>query len=143
MPARLPHLIPIRQRFAPFPLLDLRTAILSQLESKLAEARHPQGARVAVAVGSRGISNLRDIVALVVGWLRQRGARPFIVPAMGSHGGATREGQTAILGDSGISEEALRVPIRASMQVARLGQTDDGVEFCFSAQALASDGIVV
>src|SRR5215472_17713488 len=134
MPARLPHLIPIRQRFAPFPLLDLRTAILSQLESKLAEARHPQGARVAVAVGSRGISNLPDIVALVVGWLRQRGARPFIVPAMGSHGGATPKGQAEILAGYGVSEVALGVPVCASMEVEGLGRTGDGVEVYFSAE---------
>jgi hypothetical protein len=141
MPALLPRLIPVHQRFARIPLLDLRTVIASQLESKLAD--FPQDARIAVAVGSRGISNLHEIVAVVLEWLRQKGAKPFIVPAMGSHGGATPEGQRAILGDSGISEEALGVPIRASMQVTLLGQTDDGAEVYFSAEALASDGIVV
>jgi hypothetical protein len=142
MPALLPHLIPIHQRFAPIPLLDLRTAITSQLDSKVGDGL-ARDARVAVAVGSRGISNLHEIVSLVVGWLRQKGARPFVVPAMGSHGGATPEGQTTILGDGGVSEEVLGAPIRASMRVGCLGQTDDGVEVYFSAEALASDGIVV
>ena len=138
----LPRLIPVRQRFPQVPSLDVRAAIESQLESRIGQ-RVRRDARVAVAVGSRGIANLHDMVVLVVEWLRKRGAKPFIVPAMGSHGGATPEGQVAILADFGISEAGLGVPIRASMEVRQLGRTADNVAVYFSAEALASDGIVL
>ena len=143
MPISLPRLIPVHQRFALTPSLDLRLTIESQLESKLSDSRVAPGSRIAVAVGSRGITALRRIVALVVEWLRERGAKPFIVPAMGSHGGATPKGQAEILAGYGVSEAALGVPVRASMEVERLGRTGDGVEVYFSAEALAADGIVV
>jgi len=143
MPIALPRLIPVHQHFAETPSLDLRVTIESQLESKLSDSRAASGGRIAVAVGSRGIIHLREIVALVVGWLRQRGAKPFIVPAMGSHGGATPGGQAEILAGYGISEAALNVPVCASMEVERLGRTGDGVEAYFSTEALAADGIVL
>ena len=143
MPISLPRLIPVHQRFALTPSLDLCLTIESQLESKLSDSRVAPGSRIAVAVGSRGITALRRIVALVVEWLRERGAKPFIVPAMGSHGGATPKGQAEILAGYGVSEAALGVPVRASMEVERLGRTGDGVEVYFSAEALAADGIVV
>jgi hypothetical protein len=123
--------------------LDLRVAIESQLESKLSDSRLTAGSRIAVAVGSRGITRLGEIVAQVVEWLRQRGAKPFIVPAMGSHGGATPAGQAEILAGYGVSEATVGVPVCASMAVELLGRTGDGVEAYFSSEALAADGIVV
>lgn len=139
----LPRLILVRQGFALISPLDIRACVESQLESKLRDSPLPRGGHIAVAVGSRGISNLREIVAVVVEWLRERGAKPFIVPAMGSHGGATPVGQAEILADYGITEAVLGVPVRAAMEVEQLGRTGDGVEVYFSAEALAADGIVV
>ncbi|MGO9271368.1 MAG: lactate racemase domain-containing protein [Terriglobia bacterium] len=138
----LPRLIPVSQRFAPIPLLDVSATIRSQLE-ELGERGVPRDGRIAVAVGSRGIANLRQIVAQVVEWFRERGAKPFIVPAMGSHGGATPEGQAEILAGFGITEAVLGVPICASMEVTEIGRTADGVAVYFSTEALAADGIVV
>jgi hypothetical protein len=143
MSIALPRLIPVHQHFAQAPSLDVRLTIESQLESKLSDSRVAPGRRIAVAVGSRGITRLGEIVTLVVEWLRQRGAKPFIVPAMGSHGGATPRGQTEILAGYGVSEAALGLPVCASMEVERLGRTDDGVEVYFSREALGADGIVV
>ena len=143
MPISLPLLIPVRQRFPRSPALDVRAAVESELESRLGHGQVRRGARVAVAVGSRGIANLHEIVAAVVEWLRRRETKPFIVPAMGSHGGATAEGQAAILADGGITEAALGAPIHASMEVTRLGVTGDEIAVYFSAEALASDGIVL
>src|SRR5215472_4051047 len=143
MPTALPRLIPVHHHFAQTPCLNLRVAIESQLESKLSDSRLTAGSRIAVAVGSRGITRLGEIVAQVVEWLRQRGAQPFIVPAMGSHGGATPSGQAEILAGYGVSEEALGVPVCTSMEVELLGRTGDGVEVYFSRQALDADGIVV
>jgi hypothetical protein len=143
MPTALPRLIPVHHHFAQTPGLRLRTTIESQLESKLSDSGLRPGGRIAVAVGSRGITSLHEIVALVVGWLRERGAKPFIVPGMGSHGGATPSGQAEILAGYGVSEAALGVPVCASMEVQLLGRTSDGVEAYFSTEALAADGIVV
>jgi hypothetical protein len=143
MSTALPRLIPVHHHFAQIPRVDLGVTIESQLESKLSDCRLRPGGRIAVAVGSRGITSLREIVALVVEWLRERGAKPFIMPAMGSHGGATPAGQAEILAGYGVSEVALGVPVCASMEVELLGRTGDGVEVYFSTEALAADGIVV
>jgi len=143
MSIALPRLIPVRQHFTQTPSLDMRATIESQLESRLSDFRVAPGSRIAVAVGSRGITGLREMVALVVERFRQRGAKPFIVPAMGSHGGATPVGQEEILAGYGVSETGLGVPVRASMAVELLGRTGDGVEVYFSAEALAADGIVM
>ena len=143
MPTALPRLIPVHHHFAQTPCLDLSVTIESQLESKLSDSRLTAGSRIGVAVGSRGITSLGEIVAQVVEWLRERGAKPFIVPAMGSHGGATPAGQAEILAGYGVSEAAVGVPVCASMEVELLGRTGDGVAAYFSSEALAADGIVV
>jgi hypothetical protein len=106
-------------------------------------ARLKPGAAVAVAVGSRGITNLQAIVGQVLDELRGAGAVPFIVPAMGSHGGATPEGQVELLGEYGITETRMQAPIRAAMEAERIGLTEDGVDVFFSAEALRADGVVV
>jgi nickel-dependent lactate racemase len=106
-------------------------------------ARLKPGAAVAVAVGSRGITNLQAIVGQVLDELRGAGAVPFIVPAMGSHGGATPEGQVELLGEYGITETRMQAPIRAAMEAERIGVTEDGVDVFFSAEALRADGVVV
>ena len=88
--------------------------------------RIPRGGKVAVAVGSRGISKIAEITGLVVRLLRDRGADPFIVPAMGSHGGATAEGQKEVLASLGITETRVGAPIVSSMDVVGLGHLADG-----------------
>jgi hypothetical protein len=131
----------VRQKFPPTPPLDIRTT--TQREFERIRARLKPGARIAVAVGSRGISHLQTIVASVLEALKGAGAQPFIVPAMGSHGGATPQGQTDLLAEYGVTEQRLGVPIEATMEVERLGPTTDGVDVFFSAAALRADGIVV
>ncbi len=142
MSTSFPRMITIRQnltRSAPF---DIRNSIREQLTQKFADRIMP-GARIAVGVGSRGIANLQQIVAGVVGWLKDHEAEPFIVPAMGSHGGATAEGQAGVLSDYGITEPLVGAPVRASMEVTPIGSTDDGVEVYFSSEARSADGILV
>ncbi len=101
------------------------------------------GMRIAIGVGSRGISNLAEIVGLVVEALQQAGAKPFVIPAMGSHGGATPEGQREILAGYGVSEQTLGVPVEASLEVSEVGRTVDGKPVYCSVAALAADGIVL
>lgn len=137
----LPRLLPVRQKFPASTPLDIPAALRS--EFAVVTKRVKPGARIAVAVGSRGITNLQGVVVGVLERLKAAGAQPFIVPAMGSHGGATPEGQVELLGEYGVTEERMQVPIRAAMEVERIGVTEDGVEVFFSAEALRADGVVV
>src|SRR4051794_31889865 len=104
-----PRMGPVRQNFPQTPPLDIGHVI--GLEFQRIKSRIPAGARIAVAVGSRGIANLPSIVACVLDHLKAAGAKPFIIPAMGSHGGATAEGQAEVLAAYGITEETMDVPI--------------------------------
>ncbi len=132
-----PRMMLLRQDFPPAPSLDIPAVVRREVE-KL----RPRG-RVAVGVGSRGITNLDRIVAAVIETLKSAGAEPFIVPAMGSHGGATPEGQSTLIAEYGITEERLGVPVRASMETKLLGTSEDGIPVRFSTEALRADGIVV
>ena len=108
---------------------------------KLAFGVEP-GSRIAVGVGSRGIANLSMIVARVVSLLKEAGAEPFIVPAMGSHGGATPEGQTRILADYGVTETSAGAPVRASMETRVVGVNSLGRDVVLSSEALDADAIL-
>jgi hypothetical protein len=131
-------MIPVRQNFPKSPPLDLEASLRKSFKPEI-----KKGASVAVAAGSRGISNYGTIVRIVVQILKEAGAKPFIVPAMGSHGGATPEGQRSLLSEYGITEEKMGVPLRDSMAVQSLGTTDEGIAVNVSAEALQSDGIVL
>jgi hypothetical protein len=142
MSVNLPRMFTIRQKLQHAAPIGIRATVQNQLSEKLASRIAP-GARIAVTAGSRGISNLQGVVSAAVDWLKEKGAVPFIVPAMGSHGGATAEGQASVLADYGVSERTMGVPVRASMEVKLLGRTDDGVDVFFSAEALSADGILL
>jgi hypothetical protein len=101
------------------------------------------GAAVAVGVGSRGISGLAGMVRAVLDVLREAGARPFIVPAMGSHGGATPEGQRGLLAEYGVTEDAMGVPLRDAMDTVLLGSTPEGIPVHFAAEARRAAAVVV
>ena len=138
-----PRMFPVRQKFPLSPPLDVAAAVQSEFRAKKVLANLTPGARIAVATGSRGIANIEKIVLSVLSELKAGGAKPFILPAMGSHGGATPEGQTEVLASYGITAQTMGVPIRASMEVERIGRTADGVEVFCSVEALRSDGIVI
>src|SRR5439155_3068063 len=142
-PIAFPRMSAVRQRFpAPSPL-DIAATVRREFKTQNVLARLKPGAQIAVAVGSRGISNIKSIVSAVLEVVKAADAKPFIVPAMGSHGGATPQGQIGVLESYGITEESLDVPIRASMEVERIGASADGVEVFCSVEALRSDGIVI
>lgn len=142
MATGFPRMMALRQKFPAHPLLDVRNELLAELEASGIAARLKPGSRVALGVGSRGITHLDRIVLTVVEFLKRAGAQPFIVPAMGSHGGATPEGQAGVLADYGITEKTMKAPVQSSMEVRRLGETAEGVEVFFSADALEADGII-
>lgn len=102
-----------------------------------------RGHKIAVAVGSRGISGLREIVGAACQWLIRQGATPFIVPAMGSHGGGTAEGQRAVLAEYGVTPESTGAEIRASVDTILTGETLEGFPVFAGREAWASDGILL
>jgi hypothetical protein len=135
-----PEMRLVRQKFPKSAALDIEREVQGQLERTIREIK---GAKVAVAVGSRGISNLSRIVGSTIQFLKTKGAEPYIIPAMGSHGGATPEGQISLLAEYGVTEKAFGVPIAASMDVECIGKTEDGVDVFCSNEALRADGAVV
>jgi len=138
----IPPVAPLRQT-APQPALaDVAAEVRRQwLQSRVA-GRIRRGSRVAVGVGSRGIANLSAIVRATLDSLRDLGAQPFIVAAMGSHGGATAAGQRQLLGEYGISEQALGVPVKTDMTAAHIGVNSWGEPVWWDQNALEADAVV-
>lgn len=139
----MPKMIEVRQAYPTSPRLDLQRILGEEFEKQALNSGISSGMRIAVGVGSRGIANLKEIVEAAIRVLIRAGAQPFVIPAMGSHGGATPEGQTKVLAEYGITAESLGVPIDADMDVKKIGTAPDGREVVFSAAALRADGIVV
>ena len=101
------------------------------------------GMEIAITAGSRGIANVALITRTIVDFVRERGAKPFIVAAMGSHGGATKEGQLAVLAGLGINEETMGCPIKADMDVVKIGVNEEGMDVMIGRNAWEADGIIV
>ncbi|QDS99917.1 DUF2088 domain-containing protein [Adhaeretor mobilis] len=116
-------LLSVRQKLAANPLADVAGEVRKQLDSLNLDV--PQG-DVAITVGSRGISNIPRIVKTTGEWLADHGAKPFIVPAMGSHNGGTAEGQQQMVESLGMSEAAMGMPIRSSMECVKLASVKTG-----------------
>jgi len=140
LPSRL---LAVRQDFPNLGLADVRAAARARLEECGLAARLEPGARVAIGVGSRGIANLDVIVHSVVEYWRDHGMDPFIVPAMGSHGAATPEGQTDVLAHLGVGEASMGCPVVSRAEVVSLGRTADGIEVYMDAAAHAADAVMV
>ena len=101
-----------------------------------------RGRRIGVTAGSRGIANLREAVRAACGWLGLQGARAFVFPAMGSHGGATAEGQRAVLASYGVTPDFVGAEVVSSMETVSLGQTPEGFEVFMDRAAYEADGIL-
>ncbi|MFN0124020.1 MAG: lactate racemase domain-containing protein [Blastocatellia bacterium] len=137
---QLPKVFRVRQNFQTPRVDDIPAAVAAAMERF--RPRLTPGATVAVGAGSRGISHIAVIIRAVCEVLRDFGAQPFIIPAMGSHGGATAEGQLHILEGYGITAEAMGVPIRATMDVVELGRTPSGVMVYQDRHAAEADFIL-
>lgn len=138
----LPKLRRVRQQFEAVTLADPAARVREQLAARGVRACVKPGARVAVGVGSRGIANLPLIVRTVLDVLREWGAEPFIVSAMGSHGNGNEAGQREVLAGYGITEAAMGVPVVTTTESVLLGHTPSGVPVWFDKAALAADLIV-
>src|ERR1700678_872880 len=138
-----PKMLEMGQSYPPSRKLDFATLIKEQFAQQGLREQVKPGMRIALGVGSRGITNLKEIVKATLSVLIEAGARPFIVPAMGSHGGATAEGQIQVLAEYGVTPESTGVPIEASMAVKKIGSAFDGVDVVFSVPAFEANGVVV
>ena len=139
---RLPRQMLIEPRLAHCPLPDP----LAELGARLAGTWSGEawaGRRVAVGVGSRGITAIAGVVRTVVAWLRAQGAEPFVMPAMGSHGGGTPDGQRDLLESYGVTEAAVGAPIETAMEVVEIGRSPEGIDVVLSALALQADAVVL
>jgi hypothetical protein len=133
----------VRQRYPSRALQDVGLAVRETLAAQNWAHRVPIGARVAIGVGSRGISNIALIVREVVAFWKERGARPFIVPVMGSHGSATAEGQAAVLAQYGIDPARMGCPVVSSLDVVALGRTPEGIEVVMDKAARECDAVML
>ncbi|MDQ3237131.1 MAG: nickel-dependent lactate racemase [Actinomycetota bacterium] len=135
----LPNVALIEQRVeGPPALADIRESVREALES----VDLPSGS-VAIGVGSRGVSRISEVVAALVEALKKAGAEPFIVPAMGSHGASTAEGQADVLRHFGVSEERMGCPVRATMETVEIGATPAGVPVYMDRNAYEADAVIV
>jgi hypothetical protein len=122
---------------------DVEAAVCRSLDAIGIAPGRIGGRRIAVAAGSRGVANLREMVRGVCEWLVRHGARPFVFPAMGSHGGATDAGQQQVLGDYGVTPEFIGAEVLSSMTTVRAGTTPEGFPIFFDRNAWQSDGVVL
>jgi hypothetical protein len=139
----IPEVALVRHTAMQGEICDVAKETYNQLKQLGLKSDSIAGSRVAVTAGSRGIANIQTILSMVVNYLQELGAKPFIVPAMGSHGGATAQGQLELLADYGITEAALGVPIRSSMETVIIGETFHGVPVHIDRQAWEADAIAV
>ncbi len=138
-----PAMVRIKQHFNTSSIQDIPEAVRSEISKIKPRDNIAPGDSVAITAGSRGIANIATILAEVVSELKKIDAKPFIVPAMGSHGGATSEGQIKILEHYGITPEATGADIKSSMQVVPIGATSDGVPVQVDKNAYHADHIIV
>lgn len=122
---------------------DIEQEIVRQLDHERIHERVRPGAEVAITAGSRGIANIVEILATLVAYFKRLQAVPFIVPAMGSHGGATADGQVDVLRGLGITEDSVGASIRSSMDVVELGRTASGCPVFFDRIASHADAVFV
>src|SRR5579859_6384280 len=138
-----PPFLPVRQTLPGGHLADVARTIRAEFERIGLAAHLEPGATVAITAGSRGIADIPLVIKTVAELVRAAGAEPFIVPAMGSHGGATVAGQRHVLAEYGITEETVGAPIRATMATVELGRLPSGAVVHFDALAAAADATIV
>jgi len=139
----LPRMIEVRQVIPSPKLEDFVSEIRKELKKAGLSSKIETGAKIAITAGSRGIAHIAEILATVVDEVKKAGGEPFLIPAMGSHGGASPEGQIGVLRGSGITPESVGAPIVASMEVDFVGSLSNGNPVFVDRNALRADGIVI
>jgi Lactate racemase N-terminal domain len=139
----LPKVVRVQQDFDATHISDIPTTVSEQINKLGLDSQLKPGETVAITGGSRGVANIAVITRAVVDELRKLGVRPFIIPAMGSHGGGTAAGQKLVLEHYGITENSMGVPIRATMETTQVGETPQGIPVFLDNYALEADHVVV
>ncbi len=139
----LPRMVRIRQLLDGSHIAPAEIPALVAKELAPMRPRISRGMRVAITCGSRGVANIAVITKAIVDFVKSCGGEPFVFPAMGSHGGATAEGQREILTGYGVTEAFLGCPILASMEVVQIGQTEEGMPVFVDRHAYEADGIIL
>ncbi len=139
----LPRMVRIQQMLDHECIVPSEIPTLVRKELEPIRERISPNMRIAIPCGSRGIANITSITRAIVDFVKDCGAFPFVFPAMGSHGGATAEGQRAVLSGYGVTEEAMGCPILSSMEVVEVGQTEDGFPAYVDRNAYEADGILL
>ncbi|QDR82562.1 lactate racemase domain-containing protein [Sporomusa termitida] len=139
----LPRMVKIHQNFKVTEVQDIPSVIRQEFAKAGIGEQIKDGMDIAVAVGSRGLDRLPELVRLTVAEIRQRGGRPFVVPAMGSHGGATAAGQASVLANLGVTEESVGCQVCSSMEVVEVGKIGNGLAVHMDKYAYEADGIVI
>jgi hypothetical protein len=139
---KIPTLYPVKQALPKGDPVDIDRTLESDW-ARLGLARQVQGKRIALGFGSRGVASIDRIAKKLVALVKASGGEPFIVPAMGSHGGATPAGQVEVLDGLGISEKTMGCPIRATMEVVNTGVTSTGLPAYIDKNVYEADGLII
>jgi len=137
----IPPVAKVIQSFDRTELENPASALWQRMDAKNIDIK--PGARIAITGGSRGIAEYQLLMKTIVDFVRHKGGHPFIVPAMGSHGGATAEGQREMLEHLGITEDTVGAPILSSMDVVEIGKTELGLPVYIDKNAYEADGIIL
>ncbi|HEX4144604.1 MAG TPA: lactate racemase domain-containing protein [Pirellulales bacterium] len=140
---QVPQIFRIRQQFPRVQVADVAAEVRNQLAGLKLEQKIKPGQSVAITAGSRGIANIHIIVRAAAGFFQSLGAKPFVVPSMGSHAGATAEGQQRMIESFGITEAFCGCPIRSSMETVVVCQTPQGFPVYFDRHAFTADHVLV
>lgn len=143
MDFKFPKMYRVRQHLNSEKIDDIKAAVWKELDDIGMRDKIKKNGEIAVCAGSRGINNIDTIVKAAVDYVFDCGAKPFIVPAMGSHGGATAQGQKDVLHKYGIDEETMNCEVRSDMEPILLGKAENGAPVYFDKNAYNSDGIIV
>ena len=138
----IPRMVAVRQNFDTEKLEDVAAAVRAELDRDEVKAKIHPGMTIAITAGSRGIDNLALVIKEVVAFLKEQGAEPFVIPAMGSHGGSMAEGQKAVIAEYGVTEDYVGCPVKATMEVKEIGRLDDGRPILINRLAAEADGII-
>ncbi len=139
----LPRMAQVKQEFDPTCIDDIPAVITAEFKKTGIGDSIRAGARIAITVGSRGVANIPVITKALADNVKAYGGSPFLVPAMGSHGGATAEGQRKVIEGMGVTEDFVGAPIHSSMEVVEVGRTSKNKPVYIDRNAYEADGIIV
>jgi len=140
---KFPKMVKIKQDIPDMHITNISEIIKAQIAKTKFNKKIKKGAKVAITVGSRGIDRIDQVIKAIINEVKLFGGKPFVVPAMGSHGGGEAKGQVEVLKTYGITEESMGVPIISSMDVVKVDETDNGIPVYIDKNAILADSIII